>query len=171
MRLLNTSFFLKGTLKHVASVQRGDLIALPDSSSSEVVCVVKTNCANARAALVLLGSGLLITPYHPVYVQGQWVFPYNLGIVKEYPCPAVYSFVLNRGHVAIINDIECVTLGIYIYICVCVYIYVSMYIYIYIYIYICFYVYIYICMYVCVCIFLWVKCMFVCMHVCIYIWL
>lgn len=98
-----------GTLKKVSEVKKGMTVATP-VGSSKVRCVVKTLC-RGTAHLVELGNGLLVTPFHPVRVEGRWEFPRNLGEVKELPCNAVYSFVLETGHIMIINNVECVTLG------------------------------------------------------------
>lgn len=100
-----------GSRKLVAEVQKHDRVALPDGGVAEVVCVVKTACADAQAILCELGDGLLITPYHPVRVNGRWFFPCDLAPGTALPCPAVFSFVLSTGHVVTINGVECVTLG------------------------------------------------------------
>jgi len=53
----------------------------------------------------------LITPKHPVRVNGEWKYPCQLGEKKLVNCSAVYTFVLESEHVMIINGIECITLG------------------------------------------------------------
>jgi len=59
----------------------------------------------------LLGSGLKITPWHPVFVNDEWQFPINIGIVKEEACDAVYSVLLDSVHVFSVNNIWCIGLG------------------------------------------------------------
>lgn len=98
-----------GNFKRVGDVKKGNQVATA-SGAAKVICVVKTLC-KGTAHLVELGNGLLVTPFHPVRVGGKWAFPESLGEVKERPCDAVYSFVLDAGHIMIINGIECVTLG------------------------------------------------------------
>jgi len=46
-------------------------------------------------------------------LNNKFEFPITVskGIVKEIPSDAIYSFVLESGHIMIINGIECVTLG------------------------------------------------------------
>eukprot|EP00622_Pseudochattonella_farcimen_P004947 FR740468.1.p1 GENE.FR740468.1~~FR740468.1.p1 ORF type:complete len:153 (+),score=14.16 FR740468.1:56-460(+) len=68
------------------------------------------------APLTRLPSGCLLTPYHPVKLNGDWKFPIDVdgamtkaGMVA---CGAVFSFVLeNRGSQVLINGDECITLG------------------------------------------------------------
>ena len=59
-------------------------------------CVVKTVVTARRADLVRLPSGLLITPWHPVKVGGQWKFPVQIGIFEYVPCEAVYSLLVEK---------------------------------------------------------------------------
>jgi len=92
-------------------LKRGDRVRTPSDHYVEIVCVVKTSCHEQRAQLVELPGGLLVTPYHPVRIDGQWQFPCQLAKVHERPCPAVYSFVLKEEHVMLINGIACVSLG------------------------------------------------------------
>jgi len=98
-----------GKQKMVKDITKGSRVMTP-SGKAEVLCVVKTHCLGNTTSLVQLG-GLLITPFHPVRINGKWEFPCNLGQVMERPCTAVFSFVLKEKHIMIINGIECVTLG------------------------------------------------------------
>jgi len=82
-----------------------------DGRGAKVVCVVKTRFENGKTELVRLTGGLVATPYHPVRMNGTWQFPIQIGKVEERVCPAVYDFVLETGHVMLINGIECITLG------------------------------------------------------------
>eukprot|EP00479_Gromia_sphaerica_P006598 TRINITY_DN1921_c0_g1_i1.p1 TRINITY_DN1921_c0_g1~~TRINITY_DN1921_c0_g1_i1.p1 ORF type:complete len:196 (+),score=36.05 TRINITY_DN1921_c0_g1_i1:1226-1813(+) len=75
-----------------------------------VVCVVKTLCDKGKDLLVNL-QGLLVTPWHPVKIENTWKFPDDVAPKKLLNCEAVYSFVLDNGHVMLINGIPCVTFG------------------------------------------------------------
>ncbi len=99
-----------GTSAQVRDVTRGMLVRTPSGSAAEVLCVVKTLCPGV-AQLVRLEGGLLITPYHPVRVNGSWHFPCDLAPAEERACDAVYSFVLASEHVMLIDGVQCVTLG------------------------------------------------------------
>lgn len=61
--------------------------------------------------MVRFENGLSITPWHPVKMDGSWKFPYDIHNIEEVPCEAVYNFVLDKGHVILVNGIECITLG------------------------------------------------------------
>lgn len=99
-----------GSLKLVKDLNKGDKIKSPNQSS-QIVCVVKTHCLNNKNNLVELESGLKITPWHPIRLNGKFIFPCELEKVKEFECPAVYSFLLDSGHTMMINDVECVALA------------------------------------------------------------
>ena len=79
--------------------------------NATVVCLLKTIVPSGKAELVSLGSGLKITPWHPVFVDEEWQFPINLGAVKEEACDAVYSVLLDKTHVFLVNDVWCIGLG------------------------------------------------------------
>ena len=42
-------------------------------------------------------GGLRITPWHPIKVQGSWVFPQDVVSPKEITCHKVFSFLVHRG--------------------------------------------------------------------------
>jgi len=102
-----------GTSKNVQNVRKGDMVACIENRAAEVLCILKTYCKDNQAELVEFEGGLLVTPYHPIRVNGVWSFPCDINSAKIRACPAVYSFVLKEdsGHVMIINGVECVTLG------------------------------------------------------------
>jgi len=101
-----------GSQVPVQEVKKGDKVATPNPDRpARVLCVVKTTCHQGKADLVQLEGGLVVTPYHPVRVNGKWHFPRDLGEVMEKDCPFVYSFLLEEGHVMVINGVECVALG------------------------------------------------------------
>lgn len=102
-----------GTTKTVDSLARGDCVKVPNNGVAQVRCVVKTICYGGRCDLVHLPGGLVITPWHPVRLQGAtcWSFPNTLAQPIKSTCAAVYSFVLDSSHVLFINGMQCVTLG------------------------------------------------------------
>jgi len=100
-----------GRLKLVKEVKKNDVVRSADGRAAKVVCVVETRFANGKAELVRMKGGLVATPYHPVRINGTWKFPIQIGKLEERACVSVYDFVLETGHVMLINGIECVTLG------------------------------------------------------------
>jgi len=101
-----------GSTKQVCKVAAGDFVYTGQLEEPvKVLCVVKTEVRGGKANLVLLEGGLLVTPYHPVKVNGDWKFPVEIAPVSTYACDAVFSFVLEKAHVMFINRIPCISLG------------------------------------------------------------
>ncbi|EAR87575.1 von willebrand factor type A domain protein, putative (macronuclear) [Tetrahymena thermophila SB210] len=100
-----------GDIKKVMDIRKGDLIASPaiNGVEAKVSCVVKTPCLNNQAYFVEFEDGLIITPYHPIRVNGIWQFPCQLKPTELRECDFIYSFLLESGHSMEINGIECVT--------------------------------------------------------------
>eukprot|EP01114_Cavostelium_apophysatum_P023812 TRINITY_DN908_c0_g1_i1.p1 TRINITY_DN908_c0_g1~~TRINITY_DN908_c0_g1_i1.p1 ORF type:complete len:832 (+),score=277.31 TRINITY_DN908_c0_g1_i1:122-2497(+) len=99
-----------GTTKQVQQIMKGDLVST-GNGAAEVLCVLKTICHKGKTQIVELSGGLLVTPYHPVRIQGKWTFPCDLAAPSERNCAAIYSFLLKEHHVMIINGVECVSLA------------------------------------------------------------
>jgi len=98
------------SLKAAKDIVKEDFVMGPNGQSASVVCVVKTTCCS-KVPLVQLSGGLVLTPWHPVRIGGEWKFPCSIGKLVQVECLEVYNFVLDKEHVMIINDTECVTLG------------------------------------------------------------
>merc|ERR1712217_722232 len=58
-----------------------------------------------------VGGSLYLTPWHPVRVRNTWRFPCDVHLPQLRPCMAIYNLVLDSQHVAVLNGVECVTLG------------------------------------------------------------
>jgi hypothetical protein len=59
-----------------------------------------------------LDNGLIITAWHPIRHNQQWIMPCSLvSALKEISCEEVYNFALDQGHTVIVNNVDCVTLG------------------------------------------------------------
>jgi hypothetical protein len=108
-----------GATKAVSAVLPGDVLATADGKSTLVRFVLKSLVPAKKLALVTLpavqpGAELLrITPWHPIRTsqKTEWLFPSELREPLDEPCEAVYSFVLESGHVVNVSGYECVTLG------------------------------------------------------------
>lgn len=95
----------------------------PGGKSTKVECMIKTINNNGTADMCSLSpsllysssssssSPLLITPYHPIRVEGKWRFPIEFQTPKRVTCQAVYSVVLQTCHVMFVNGFQCVGLG------------------------------------------------------------
>eukprot|EP00927_Polykrikos_kofoidii_P047752 TRINITY_DN42025_c0_g1_i1.p1 TRINITY_DN42025_c0_g1~~TRINITY_DN42025_c0_g1_i1.p1 ORF type:complete len:780 (-),score=107.70 TRINITY_DN42025_c0_g1_i1:845-3103(-) len=106
----------------VSDVHPGDKVRVADGHA-RVICVVKIEVVESTRSLVVLPTGLRITPRHPVRVEGIWRRPADLDaasltvavgtdtdVVEATPV-CLYNFVLDRCHVLVVNGVECVTWG------------------------------------------------------------
>ncbi|KAL2916721.1 hypothetical protein HK105_203838 [Polyrhizophydium stewartii] len=109
-----------GSVRAVRDLAAGDRVATSldgSTPAAAVVCVVLSPSDAGRAHLVALDGGLRVTPFHPVRAASdgagasEWVFPRDLGDVREAACDAVFNFVLDHTHTMVIGGRECITLG------------------------------------------------------------
>jgi hypothetical protein len=56
-------------------------------------------------------DGLSITKWHPIIIDGEWIFPVERTHAYLEKIDTVYNFVLDSKHIITINDIKCCTLG------------------------------------------------------------
>lgn len=106
----------KQRMKRIDAIIPGDTILSWNMKPATVKYVVRFNAGPTSDPLVQLPSGLVITPYHPVYVpeQGEWAFPCELpqaSLVESQDNAPVYNFVLEEGHAICVQGHMCVTLG------------------------------------------------------------
>uniref|UniRef100_A0A7S0CHI9 Hint domain-containing protein n=1 Tax=Proboscia inermis TaxID=420281 RepID=A0A7S0CHI9_9STRA len=84
------------------------------ASYATIQGIVETVQPCGFAQLVKVGD-LLVTPYHPIRCEDEsksrWVFPVDLAEPRLYPCSAVFSLLLDRGHCITVDGIDSVTLG------------------------------------------------------------
>jgi hypothetical protein len=100
-----------GTKKRCDQIQPGDIAA----PNYRVRCVIKTEVPHAD--IVQIGihgphedvGGF--TMWHPVYVNSEWRHPADLGEVKRVATDAIYNFVLDEGHVILLNGVMTCTMG------------------------------------------------------------
>jgi hypothetical protein len=115
--------------KKVKDIVAGDKILSMDNFNEQyytIKYVLKTvipNDEHLPIKLVNFPGGLKITEWHPIQYWGKWTFPIHIQNYEEkiggetvtlqrtHECNEVYSFVLESGHVAIINGIKVICLG------------------------------------------------------------
>lgn len=102
-----------GTTKLVKNLQKGDLLAsgLTSNSQATVRCVIKTHTTNSQAKLCRLPGGLLITPGHPVFYQGEWRYPRDIAPTQVVECEAIFNLVVDQGHIISCNQVPLILLG------------------------------------------------------------
>ncbi|KAL0486297.1 developmentally-regulated vWFA domain protein [Acrasis kona] len=94
----------------VRNVRKGQVLKT-DQGFSNVSCVIKMNSSEDVDKLVELEGGLKITPWHPIMYDGKWCFPNEVSSAVNVKCDAVFTFVLEKDHVVLVNGVPCVTLG------------------------------------------------------------
>ncbi|KAJ3300319.1 hypothetical protein HDU76_006122, partial [Blyttiomyces sp. JEL0837] len=109
-------------LRKVTELCRGDLVDVGGGCWGKVSCVVETSvpkgCVGATVVR-LPGSGLVLTPWHPVLIDGVWRFPCTVeGVCMAEPVRRVYSLVVEdvegngrRCSAVVVDGVVCVTLG------------------------------------------------------------
>merc|ERR1711988_1504777 len=87
-----------------------------DGGYAAVRCVVQIDRSSHKKLLSMPG-GLTITGRHPVYWEGAWALPmelcsvvHDMGEVSN-PAGVVFNFVLDRSHILLVNEVQCVTWG------------------------------------------------------------
>jgi len=99
-----------GDKKPLDTLQKGDLIKTPSGSGvGKVCCVLKTLCPDGHAQVVKIGP-LAVTPWHPIQIANQWIFPADIGKSENIQCEAVYSLLLTTPS-CYIEGIECIGLA------------------------------------------------------------
>jgi uncharacterized protein YegL len=97
--------------KLIKDISKGDYVIGKNNCKSKVVCVIKYKCCNNKNDMVKINNKLIITPFHPILENNEWVFPTSLGKITEYDCEYVYNLVLDTNHTVNIDSTICVTLG------------------------------------------------------------
>lgn len=103
-----------GNIKNIKSIKKGDFVKTMtidnNISESKVICVVETHIKNGIRKMCLI-DGLTITPWHPIYYNNNWCFPYDLTQTVNVGTTSMITFVLEKDHIVFINDVPCITLG------------------------------------------------------------
>jgi hypothetical protein len=99
-----------GSLRPIAELRGGDRVKTPQGEAV-LVCLVET-VLGPSSRLVQLGQ-LEVTPWHPIREPGAvaWVFPAEIGKTAASQVLSVYSFLLDRAHILLIEGYECIGLA------------------------------------------------------------
>jgi hypothetical protein len=101
-----------GEQRRLEELQKGDLVLTHGGCAAEVVCLVRTVVPNGRAKLVQLpGTGLRLTPHHPVFVHGKWQLPADIAEPRVVACDAVFSVELRCAPAFLVAGVPCVALA------------------------------------------------------------
>jgi hypothetical protein len=94
--------------KRVRDLVKGD--KLFDGGVME--CLVET-VENGSICEAVIINDVAFTPYHPIHVNGKWVFPIDVGDVIHIPIDSWFNLVLKGNKIVRLNGIEAITLGHY----------------------------------------------------------
>ena len=94
----------------ITALKKGDCVLSDCGVIATVACIIKYQSTAATLAFSKLDD-LLITPWHPIRVKGEFIFPNKVATTINLPCDVVYNVVLESGHILVVNEIECVTMG------------------------------------------------------------
>lgn len=97
-------------IKKCKDIKQGDNVLTKDGFA-KVKCVVKTKQINNLCYMTQLGE-LFITPWHPVNIDNEWKFPTEISkTTKLINTEYIYSFVLEKYHTLIVDNVITCTLG------------------------------------------------------------
>ena len=71
-----------------------DRVMTPSGKGATVLCVTRW-ATGGSATMVFLKNSLILTPYHPVRIDGVWKFPSDLEATHQIDCDYVYNYVLD----------------------------------------------------------------------------
>jgi len=98
---------INNSFKQIDKIVKGDKLIDSKGNINTVVCVIKINGNDIKLIDI---ERLLITPYHPIKLNDEWVFPKNVSNI-ETNCNSVYNLVLDNNHTIVINNYITCTLG------------------------------------------------------------
>mmetsp|Transcript_139538 Transcript_139538/g.446502 ORF Transcript_139538/g.446502 Transcript_139538/m.446502 type:complete len:672 (-) Transcript_139538:100-2115(-) len=95
-----------GTRTAIGRLAKGDIVLASGGATAEVLCVVRQPCAGGKANLVQLPGGGRVTPFHPICMEGSWLFPMEISEPQEFECEAVCSIVLQGAPALLVGSEE-----------------------------------------------------------------
>ena len=98
-----------GSSKKLQELKPGDRV-MSFGGSDTVIALVKCTTQNKYQDICYLGD-LAITPWHPILLNGEWVFPANETATEIVETHTVYNVVLEKDHIMNVGGKYCVTLG------------------------------------------------------------
>jgi len=104
---------MDGSVKKVYNLRKGDRL----NNGMIVNCVVKIKTKTSYSEAVTI-NGAIFTPWHPIKIDGKWMFPANIAPIECIPVDFWYNLVLSPSNndfecnkTVILNGIEAITLG------------------------------------------------------------
>jgi hypothetical protein len=82
-----------------------------DAATTSCGSSVYAQFGSKHTHIVTGTAATLVTPWHPVFIGGDWTFPCTVRSPSLVYMDSVFNVVLSSGHVLVINDLEFITLG------------------------------------------------------------
>ena len=99
----------------IKNLKKGDSILSIDENNNfttaNVVTIVETLITSKLREMVHLQNGLIITPWHPIKINNEWVFPNNIVSPITTFCESMLTLVLDKHHIGLINETPCIMLA------------------------------------------------------------
>ena len=96
---------LKNGKKKVRDIKKGDIL----SNGSKVICLIENKIC--KCVNVVNINNTYFSLYHPIEINGEWVFPCeHFKVTKKY-IDCWYNLVLNKKHEVVLNGVKAITLG------------------------------------------------------------
>jgi Mg-chelatase subunit ChlD len=92
-------------IKKVKELNKGDILL----NGNIIDCVIKTKVKSYQFVVEI--NNVLLTPYHPIFYNGNWVFPINIKKPIRVYIDYWYNVIVKNGFSIVINDIEVVGLA------------------------------------------------------------
>ena len=90
-----------GSRKLVSEICKGD-----ETINGTIECVIKTSVNLPKLVEI---NGFYISPYHPIQLNGKWLFPITLGAAIPREIIFIYDFILNTRKPVELNGITVAT--------------------------------------------------------------
>jgi hypothetical protein len=102
---------MQNSTQKISTLKKGDI-----TSTGKIECIVRTKCHDNKMQYCRTDKNLLITKYHPMKLNGIYVFPVDNFPTEIVKSDYMYSLVFEknnnkRSETVIVNDTECVALG------------------------------------------------------------
>lgn len=106
-----------GESKSLKDIKQCDLVLAFDQegnkTSTSVICKLERFLTNKEREMVILPSGLKVTPFHPIRQNSQsdWFFPINQYESQIISCESIITLVIKDHHIVLIDGYQCIMLG------------------------------------------------------------
>lgn len=96
--------------KPIYNLKKDDKIIDIQGNICNVVCLIQINCKNNKINMVNIDDAIL-SPYQPIKINNEWTFPNKLKKTTLYECNCVFSLLLDKSHIIILNNTITCTLA------------------------------------------------------------